>query len=276
MIQLFDFAEALHFCQPLAAPAPGAGQSLADFHDKHGKTRLIAGTADFQTHQVNLLNAVERWILFGLADYRRALDMLIPSNTPWAHVTLYYSSFFAANAILGMFGAWVHIRRLVDVESGAIGNQILRVSKKIKSPNGYPGSHQVFWDLFYEGYGKFSPWMPPHLQSITSPVSGDRVWQIDARNKVNYDMFEAHQSAVNFKQHFKPNKLGSLSGNIAQQLEVTEAMLEVALHFAKSFGVSSFPYDGLEPGTRQVALRRLVKQAPPNLVTQSALQDLLS
>jgi hypothetical protein len=68
---------------------------------------LTEGTAHFTAHRVSTLNAIERWLLFGVGDYRRALDMLIPSAAPWAHVTLYYSSFFAANAILGMFGVWV-------------------------------------------------------------------------------------------------------------------------------------------------------------------------
>jgi hypothetical protein len=96
-------------------------------------------------------------------------------------VTLYYSSFFAANAILGMFGAWSHLKRLVDVESGIPNSQVLRIAKNVKSPNGYSGSHQVFWDLFYEGYNTISPWIPNQLQSTTAPVNNDRIWQIAAR-----------------------------------------------------------------------------------------------
>jgi nitroreductase len=259
----------------MAAPAPGAAQSLAEFHDKLGKTRLVEGSADFEIHRVVLLNAVERWILFGVSGYRRALDMLIPGNAPWAQVTLYYSSFFAANAILGMFGAWVHIRRLVDVENGNANSQVLKVAKKVKSPNGYPGSHQRFWDFFYEGYSTFSPWIPAGLQSTTAPVNSNRVWQIDARNEVNYDMFRAHEAALGFKQHFKPNRLRSLRGSLAQQMEVTEAMLKLAIYFANDLGVSSCPYEGLEAGVRPVALRRLVTKVPPSLTGQSVLQDLL-
>jgi hypothetical protein len=274
-MHLFDISEARYFCQPLTGPAPGLGQSLTEFHDKLGKTRLIEGSTDFQIHRVALLNAVERWILFGIADYRRALDMLIPSNAPWAHVTLYYSSFFAANAILGMFGAWLHIRRLVDVENGNANSQVLRVTKKVKSPNGYPGSHQVFWDLFYEGYRTFGPWIPKELQSATEPVNSNPVWQIDARNEVNYDMFRAHEGALSLKRHFKPNRLASLRGSLALQLEVTEAMLKTAVYFANDLKVNSFPYEGLETGSRSIALRRLVTKVPPKLATQSAFHDLL-
>src|ERR1700722_2767078 len=274
-MRLFDITEARHFCRPLPAPAPGVGQSLAAFHNSVQPKRLAEGTPYFDVHRVSLLNAVERWILFGVADYRRALDMFIPSNAPWAHVTLYYSSFFAANAILGMFGAWVHLERLVDVDLGTPTNQILRVSKRVHSPSGYKGSHRVFWDLFYDGCNTISPWVPSALQSTTAPVNNDRIWQITARNEVNYDMFRAFEGATFIETSFNPKKLRSLHGPLAQQLEVTEGMLKLALYFANEFGVSSFAYEGLGTGTRAKILRALVTKVAPGVTTQSVLQDLL-
>ena len=103
-MRIFDISEAEHFCTALPAHVPGVGQSLAALHNTLGRTLLVEGTTYFDAHRVSLLNSVERWILFGVSDYRRALDMFVASNAPWAHVTLYYSAFFAANAILGMFG----------------------------------------------------------------------------------------------------------------------------------------------------------------------------
>jgi hypothetical protein len=274
-MRLFDITEARHFCRPLPAPAPGVGQSLTAFHNSVQPKRLAEGTPYFDVHRVSLLNAVERWILFGVADYRRALDMFIPSNAPWAHVTLYYSSFFAANAILGMFGAWVHLERLVDVDLGTPTNQILRVSKRVHSPSGYKGSHRVFWDLFYEGCNTISPWVPSALQSTTAPVNNDRIWQITARNEVNYDMFSAFDGAIQLDNSFNPRRLRSLSGPLAQQLEVTEGMLKLAVYFANEFSVSSFAYVGLGTGTRAKILRALVTKVAPGVTTQSVLQDLL-
>lgn len=274
-MQLFDITEAGYFCRPLPAFVPGAGQSLASFHDKLRATRLAEGSQYFEVHRLSLLNAVERWILFGLADYRRALDMLIPSCAPWAHVTLYYSSFFAANAILGMFGAWVNFGRLVDVERGSSGSQVLRITRRVKAPNGYTGNHQVFWDFFYEGCNSISPWVPKSLQPVVVPVNNDRIWQIRARNEVNYDMASAFDGAIRFNQVFNPKKLRSLRGPLAQQLEVTEGMLELAIHFAKHFQVHSFAYEGLGTGTSAKVLRALVTKAPPGVTTQSALQHLL-
>lgn len=274
-MRLFDITEAPHFCRPLPAHLPGVGQSLADFHNKLRTTRLTEGSNDFEVHRVSLLNAVERWILFGVADYRRALDMFIPSNAPWAHVTLYYSSYFAANAILGMFGAWVHFERLVDVEDGRANNQVLRVTKRAQSPSGQKGSHRVFWDFFYEACNTISPWVPKSLSSTTTPVNNNRIWQITARNEINYDMSRAFEGAAFIEKSFNPKKLrSSLHGPLAQQLEVTENMLKLALYFANDFGVSSFAYEGLGTGTRAKILRALVTRVPPGLATQSVLQHL--
>jgi hypothetical protein len=174
-----------------------------------------------------------------------------------------------------MFGAWVHLKRLVDVDHGGPNNQVLRITRNVSSPSGYRGSHQVFWDLFYDGYNAISPWVPIELQSTTGPVNNDRIWQITARNEVNYDMSSAFDGAKLLGSSFNPNKLRSLRGSLGQQLEVTEAMLKLALYFANDFGVGSFAYEGLGTGTRVKVLRALVTKVPPRLATQSALQHLL-
>ncbi len=276
-MQLFDVPQATHFCAPLPAHLPGVGQSLVALHDNLNPhvTRLSEGTQHFNAHRVSILNAIERWILFGIADYRRALDMLIPSNAPWAHVTLYYSSFFAANAILGMFGVWVHLRRVIDVEQGTPNSQILRITRQVKSPSGFKGNHQIFWDFFYDGCTIITPWVPASLQSVIAPVNNDRAWQIKARNGVNYDTFVAFDSAKFFNSNFSPRNLRSVSGSLGQQLEVTEGMLRLAVYFANHLGVSSFPFEGLGTGNRSKIMRALVTKVPPALRTQSVLDDLL-
>jgi hypothetical protein len=67
-MRLFDITEAQHFCRPLAGHVPGMGQSLAAFHNNLRTMRLAEGTTHFEVHRVSLLNAVERWILFGIAN----------------------------------------------------------------------------------------------------------------------------------------------------------------------------------------------------------------
>ena len=276
-MRLFDIAEAQHFCRPLPSSLRGVGQSLESLHSQFGNvTRLVEGSQNFTDHRVSLLNAIERWILFGIAGYRRALDMFIPSNAPWAHVTLYYSSFFAANAILGMFGVWIHFKSIVDVEQGTPKSQKLRIRRKFRSPLGYTGSHKVFWDFFYEGCISFSPWVPLRLKQVTTPVNSDRTWPVRARNDVNYDSFIAFQAAQNFSGSFDPTKLDSVTGPLRQQLELTEDMLRLALYFANYLGVSSLGLDGLGvTGQRSKIMRKLVTKVPPSLTKQSALQELL-
>jgi hypothetical protein len=273
-MQLFTFTEAEHFCRPLATYVPGAGQSLDVFHKNLSIRRLREPNQDFEIHRVSLLNAVERWLLFGAAHYRRALDMFIPSNAPWAHVTLYYSSFFAANAILGMFGVWIHLRRWIDVETGTLHHQVLRINGNPKGPNGFGGSHQRFWDYFYEGCNSISPWVPNELLPAVVPVNNDRIWQINARNEVNYDTFLAFDAAMSFHTSFNEKKLKSYGGSLGQQIEITEAMLQLALYFANTFKISSYPYEGLAIGMRSKAMRALVTKVPPGLTSQSVLQEL--
>src|SRR5438046_1606169 len=122
-MRLFDLPQAKHFCSPPPATiARVSAQSLRSFHAllTKGITHIHEGKLHFDVHQVNVLSSVDRWLLYSAALYRRAVDMLVPASAPWAQVTLYYSSFFAANAILGTFGGWIgHTQdgiRMVDVE----------------------------------------------------------------------------------------------------------------------------------------------------------------
>jgi hypothetical protein len=269
-MRVFDFADAQHFCRPLTAHVPGLGQSLVALHNNLGKTtHLDEGKPYFEAHRISLLNAVERWILFGIANYRRALDMFIPSNAPWAHVTLYYSSFFGANAVLGMFGGWVHIERIVDVESGTPTMQVFRIHRRFSSPSGLNGSHQIFWDFFYEACNTIRPWVPPSLEQITHPVNNNRTWQIKARNAINYDMHAALSSSNIFQSTFNPQRRP-----LRQQLDLTEGMLKLAVHFANRLGVHSFAFEGTGTGQRPKILKSLVTKVPPRLMNQSIIQEL--
>ena len=108
-----------HFCRPLSTPPTGVPRSVKEVVENFkGVTHLREGEPRFDTYRLALLSSVERWLLYSASNYRRALDMLVPVAAPWAHVTLYYSSFFAANAILGMFGGYVKTegkRTVIDV-----------------------------------------------------------------------------------------------------------------------------------------------------------------
>jgi len=281
-MRLFDLPQAKYFCAPQTTAA-GSGQSLPDFHTSlpSSVSLLTEGTSLFDVHHNNALNSVERWLVYSLAHYRRAFDMLVPISAPWAQVTLYYSSFYAANAVLGMFGGWIGQMRtgkpvFVDVESGVAGSQVLKIHRQFKTPNGAKGSHRKFWDLFYDATATISAWAPSKLAPALDPVNNDFGWQINARNNVNYDMSHAWDASIHFFGTFNPAKLKSLSGPPALQLEKTAQMIKLALHFAQAVSLQGTALAGCGTiGTRLQQQKRLVTKVVPKLVPQSELSALL-
>jgi len=280
-MRLLDLPQARYFCRPAhAVVAAVSVQSLRTFHDSTLKsvTLIREGHRHFQVHQINVLASVDQWLLFATAHYRRAMDMLVPASAPWAQVTLYYASFFAANAILGMFGGWIGQTpdgmRVVDVEHGIPGAQELHIHRRLPSPNGARGSHRVFWDFFYDAAASIAAWAPRSLATALSPVNGDFAWQIAERNDVNYDMFSAWAAAKLFHGTFKSSRLTSLSGPLQLQFEASERLIRLALQFATEVGLSTTALEGCgQMGTVAQVRRRLGAQRPPQLVTQSAFQE---
>lgn len=280
---LFDLPQARHFCSPSATVSANIGrQSLRGFHDAlpAHTSRFEEGTNYFQVQQVNQLDSVERWLLYAVGQYRRSLEMLVPISAPWAQVSLYYGSFFAANAILGMFGGWVgqtHTGvRVVDVDRGAPGVQALKVHRKVSSPRSAKGSHRIFWDIFYDATASIVAWAPPSLVGALSPINGDYAWQTAARNNVNYDTYHAWDASVSMYASLKPSKLKTLSGPISLQLDTTKLMIHLGLHFASELSLARGAIEGCgASGTRAQMQKRLVKQAAPNVMAQSALTEFL-
>jgi len=284
-MRLLDLPQAEHFCNPTPADvaAVGVPQSLRAFHLSIAPsvTQLTEGQTNFKVHQVNMLWDIDRWLLFSVTHYRRAMDMLVPASAPWAQVTLYYASFFAANAILGMFGGWVgQVKgsiRIVEVAHGAPGAQQLKIHRRLDSPNKLGGSHQKFWDFFYDAAPQVSAWAPIRLASALQPVNGIVTWQIGERNDVNYDMYHAWNTAKLFNGQFRPDRLSSLSGPLQLQLEATETLIKLALHFASELELSTMGLDGSgHPGTASQVRRKLGSQRPPQLVMQSEFQELIA
>jgi hypothetical protein len=280
-MRLLDKPQAQHFCSPPAAVVAAVGaQSLRAFHAQVPKsvTRIAEGQLNFGIHQINVLASVDQWLMFSTSHYRRAIDMLVPASAPWAQVTLYYASFFAANAILGMFGGWIgHTAdglRVIDVEHGAPGAQELRIHRRLPSPSGAVGSHRVFWDFFYDAAATISAWAPASLAVALNPVNGDFAWQIAERNDVNYDMFSAWTSAKLFHGTFRPSRLTSLRGPLQLQFEASERLIKLALRFAADLGLATTALEGCgQSGTVSQVRKRLGAQRPPQLVMQSAFQE---
>ena len=156
-MRIFGTTEAQHF---VSAFGWSTGPSEGDINDFRAngigaRTRRIReGTPLFQEYRDCSLRNVERYLFLAASHYRRALDLMVVSSSPWAHVTLYYGHWNAAHALLGMFGCTVFKRKWVmDVHRGTPGQQVLRY-RQIGTGAGQQstrgsGSHEIFWDLFY-------------------------------------------------------------------------------------------------------------------------------
>lgn len=241
---------------------------------------MAEGSALFDLHRFNMLTSSERWIVYAVAQYKRALEMLVPVSAPWAQVTLYYASFYSANALLAMFGGWIgHVAYktcVVEVGNGNPNQQILHITrgKSVLPPSGATGSHRIFWDFFYDAVPPLGVWVSTQMAQALSPVNGDYAWQIAERNIVNYDMHDAWIASRELDNNFDTAHLNSLTGPLAQQVETTEQLIRITLHFARELG---FDIGGLTNcgvvGARPAIHRRLISQRPPHLINQSALAE---
>jgi hypothetical protein len=283
-VRLFDPAHAQHFCSTPVVVGSGVHQSLRTLHGGlTAQSFLDEGTAAFDLHRANLLAASERWMLYSTSLYRRSIEMLVPVSAPWAHVTLYYASFFSANAILAMHGGWVSSVKnkttLVDVERGTPTSQRLKIhrGKSATSPNGASGSHRIFWDHYYGATPNLTAWVPTNLTGAFQPVNGTYSWQTDARNEINYDMHCAWESSKQLRATFRTTKLKSVSGPLALQLEACELLTRTAKHFAARYGLegNSLGNCGFN-GDRTSIIRGLAKQRPPALLNQSFFEELIA
>jgi hypothetical protein len=87
-------------------------------------------------------------------------------------------------------------------------------------------------------------------------------------------MFSAWEAAKLFHGTFRPSRLKSLSGPLQLQLEASERLIRLALHFSTDVGLATSTLGGCgQIGTVAQIRKRLGAQRPPQLVTQSAFQE---
>lgn len=267
-LALFDVDDARHYCRTFNTSAGLSLGSIDAFMASMPGTRLLReATLDFDHYRDCSLRDAERRLFMAVSHYRRSLDLMTPGAAWWAHVTLYYGSFFAASALLAMFGARVLKGRRIEVNTGAAGHQALSILGGWGST--HTGSHQRFWDIFYSSALALIPVVNPPLRIGLSPVTARATWQTETRNLINYDTHHALQVAEQFEASFDKQQFpGSLPGLVQTQFAVCEALVLIALSFAKDFGLATDALGALGPaGTRRTKLRRLVfDPRPPGLV----------
>ena len=253
-MRVFSLEGAKHFCRISGLPAGATERSVEDFrHHLLGRlTSISEGSALFEEYRVCALRDAERSLFLSASHYRRALDLMIPSSSHWAQVTLYYGAWFAARAILGMFGCTVLSEYIIDVARSAPGHQQLSLQRVGSGPGKYyvqrRGSHRRFWEIFYKAVISIRPFVDPSVSQTLSPVSNSDVWQIEERNKINYNTIESAQLGAQFKSTFSEVTFpGSLPGTLNTQFQICEGLLSVGCSFAADFGLTTDALDTLSP-----------------------------
>ena len=279
----FSLEGARHYCRPLGLPLGIAERSLEEFRQTHLRRRKLIqeGSSLFEEYQACALRDTERSLFLSASHYRRALDLMVPSSSHWAHVTLYYGAWFAAHAILGMFGGVVLNGHIIDVNRSAPGTQELSVQRIGTHPGSYyvtqRGSHQKFWEIFYKATASIKPFVDSSVSPTLSPVSNRNVWLIEQRNSVNYNTAASVDLAGQFSATFSEAGFpASLPSTLNTQYQVCEGLLSAGCSFATDFGLTTDALDVLSsraPFSQRV--RELIYNSTvPDLVARSKRDEL--
>ncbi|MGN6729311.1 MAG: hypothetical protein ACTHJG_05700 [Rhodanobacteraceae bacterium] len=202
-------------------------------------SRFQEGDVNFNTFRELSLREVERLLLLSASNYRRSYDLLSDASASWAFVTLYYGSYFAASALLGMFGAWKLRKgpKIFEPVATTSGVQRFEMAYRVSS---YQGSHQKFWEFFYVNASLLKPYIEAKHHFALNPISGDVIWPIRNRNDLNYDSFAALELASMHQTTFNATGFpSSLPGVVSTQFRFSESLLGVAGACAQMIGIET-------------------------------------
>lgn len=233
------------------------------------------GEQVFNEYRDSLLREADRSFFMAVSCFRRALDLFSSSSVFWAHVSLYYSGWFAAHSILGMYGCWVQSTgKIVEVKNNAPGAQEFELAKKKYSAKN-SGSHQFFWDAYYNAMQSVILWTDPSLQLAVKPISNNHTWAIEKRNLVNYSTLHAFKIMDDYSTKFDSAKFpNSLHGDVATQFQLTRALLLFCADRAKEFGLSTDVYS--TSGCRSRAIEKLIYKISPSKLSQHSEETKLT
>ena len=282
----FSVNGARHYCGSFQPITGAAAQSFTDFHRRflQRPQLIVEGQLLFDEYRASALRDVERSVFLAASHYRRALDLMIPSSSHWAHVTLYYGAWYAARAILGMFGCVVTDRNVVHVERSRPGHQQLRVqvigNRQGQHPVNQRGTHRRFWELFYQAARSIVPFIQDRRHvAVLQPISNDPVWLIGRRNNVNYDTQRSIAAGVDFSKQFSSQNFPtSLPGELATQYRVCEGLLKVSYSFASTFGLETDALDVLATHSKvgSSVANLVYGSSPPDWATEQRNQSVFA
>ena len=194
---------------------------------------LQEGTPQFDQVRTCLLRECDRTLFLSASCFARALESLRASSAYWTAVGLYYSCFFAATAILGMFGCWFK-RQRTWIEAVAVtpGGQKLAVRDKKYSK--ITGSHEAFWDGYYRTVQFLTNYVDPAIAMALVPVANDPAWLAKYRKEVNYEPETAFALMDDFRGAFDATAIPAcFPGRFSTELQVAQAFISCARFLAE-------------------------------------------
>lgn len=266
---------AIHFCGGFSPASPSL--DIRDLYDstlrklppaEHGEPPFFReGTPTYSIYRDSVLRESDRSFFLAISCFRRALSLFTPSSVFWAHVSLYYSMWFAAHSIAGMFGCWVGGSRprqkekiVIDVRTQTPGAQEFQVRKDYPSTQSSP--HRFFWEAYYVAMRSVILWTDPTLTLAVSPVGNDPTWAIEHRNRINYRTTSAFDVMSDYLARFDPAQFpASLHSEVGTQFNLARIFLVFCAQKATEFGLTTdvhMPFP-----TRADAIRDLIYQPVP-------------
>lgn len=221
-----------------------------------GSTTLSEGNADFDEFRDCLLRECDRYLFLSASAYMRSIDGLRSSSSSWCVVGLYYSSFYAAHAILGMLGCWYRKKnRWVEVVNSNPGSQVLRYS--VHKYSIISGSHRELWNAYYNAVANLANWLPAQGLLSVTPMSSNPIWFIELRNRVNYDPLEGFQLCQGFESNFDESKIPAcFPGELNSAHQVATSFLFTLNELTRQTGLATDMF--LPNRTRKSAIKQRV------------------
>ena len=259
-MQIFDVTQAQHFCRGYTGLPGNATLGLQDFFQNalSGHARIREGTHVFTEYRDCLLREAERNLFLSAASYRRGLDLMSAGSASWLQVTYYYSSFYSARCLLGICGAWVRSPARTEVVGGNPGNQEIEVVRNFGKKTTYTGTHERFWDSFYDAVGPLVPWVPREYRAGLAPVNANVTWMIKARNRLNYDSLAALDLVSQFRTSFNSRSFPhSLPGELNTQFGIAQRLLLLACWLARQCRLATDTFHRIQAGATRLDTMRL-------------------
>lgn len=241
-MRAFSLTGAQHFVKGFSTNGtlPVGLDLLRYLETTYGRSTIFQeGSPNFDDFRAVLLRETERYILLAASTFVRSMEALRAASSSWCVVGFYYSSFFAANAMLGMIGCWLRRRnRWVEVIDSNPGRQ--RIQFHTQNYTGPSGSHRLFWNAYYSAVPGFATWVTPIAAQAFRPVSANESWFIDLRNKVNYGPTEAFVLMEDFEAAFEATRVPAcFPGELNSAHEVANSFISALQELAQLTGIQT-------------------------------------